>query len=677
MGRGAAAVLAAVALVGCDEDRQRIVVLDAAPELRDGQLCVVICDGDGALAKDECRPAPEVEWPARIPVTPRGDDPGRRFGVVATLATAGGAITVRIAGDFRGAARAEIPRTVDAACAGVVCPLHQTCAAGACEDLAVGDAALVAADAEAYFGCVPPPPPPGYTARACGFDLDDDGVIGEPDADCGICDGATTDPDGDGIDEDFVYVDCGRGADLADCGSPETPCLSIAHAFTRLNGPGGSEEDVICITGRCALTDRVTLPIPGVGGERAGEPSMPDNPLVIAGWDHDADGVYPPMDGEATLTGPVSAIALGPDAHHVEIAHLSFAGFGEDGTREARGTLVAVGTSSTHVHVHDVELQGISRNACPGDDSHRTFDLLGTDIVIDNVSCSDCGSNFAMVRGQRIRLAHVTHTALPASRGGTAPACTGAPAGFLTPIEIADATDVAIVDSSFDMNPTAWVPDTRSDAIFAFRVQRCSSNVLVARNELLDYRRFAIVGGDCATATGFVFEDNRYLTSYESGTSVFRLGLGTAEGMVLRRNHVETGVGDGASLGALSAVFEIDPGPATVAGLENEIVDNVAVVNLDGAPPIAWLSLSTLARPWTVRGNRIDSIGSAGAPNVLLGADVPAGLLDSDCNQFDSSLVFTTPTLAAGDLDAWRMETGLDVNSIACASLEACEPPCP
>ncbi|MEO1366524.1 MAG: hypothetical protein AAFX50_05070, partial [Acidobacteriota bacterium] len=45
----------------------------------------------------------------------------------------------------------------------------------------------------------------GYQPRACGFDLDDDGVIGEPE-DCRVCDGATSDPDGDGVDEDLVYV---------------------------------------------------------------------------------------------------------------------------------------------------------------------------------------------------------------------------------------------------------------------------------------------------------------------------------------------------------------------------------------------------------------------------------------------------------------------------------------
>jgi hypothetical protein len=687
--REAATLLAVVAAVGCDGERQRIVVLDAPAIVREEavELCVIVCDGDGTRAKDECRPAAELEWPARIPVTARAGDPERTFGVTATLTTRGGAITVRAAGDFRGPARAEISVAADSACGGVVCPPHETCMAGACAPVLVQGAALVAADADRFFGCLPPVAdagvdggidaarPPGYMARECGFDLDDDGVIGEPEDDCRICDGATRDPDGDGIDEDFVYVDCAGGADVADCGAPETPCLTLAHALTRLDGPSGSREDIVCITGRCTLTEDVTLAIPGVDGATPAEPALPVNPLVIAGWDHDANGVYPPMDDQATLAGPLFGIVLESGSHHVELAHLAFEGFGEDAPRGTSIALLAVHPDVSHVYVHDVALRDAGRNAC-ADDGIRIFDFLGSDVTVANVECLDCGSSFFLVRGARAWIEHATHRALAASRGSTTPECS-LPVGWLAPVRIRAGTDVAILRSLLDMNPTAWLPDTREEAVAAVSIDGCSGEVLVAQNELLDYKRFASVRSDCAGATGFVFEDNRYVTSYENGSSVFRLGGTTIEGIIVRRNYMETTVGAGGVLGRVPSVFEISPGPGTTAGPENAIVDNVAVVNLEGAPPIAWLSLSTLASPWIVRGNRIDSIGTGGAPNVLLGADVPADFLDSDCNQFDSSLVFTTPTLMSGDLDAWRMDTGLDANSIACASLEACEPPCP
>jgi|GEM_PF-5985002 hypothetical protein len=51
----------------------------------------------------------------------------------------------------------------------------------------------------------------GYVARPCGFDLDRDGDEGEP-ADCILGREGVTDPDGDGIDEVFIYVDCGATA---------------------------------------------------------------------------------------------------------------------------------------------------------------------------------------------------------------------------------------------------------------------------------------------------------------------------------------------------------------------------------------------------------------------------------------------------------------------------------
>ena len=44
--------------------------------------------------------------------------------------------------------------------------------------------------------------PRGYTARPCGFDMNRNGILGEP-ADRLVGDGATADPDGDGVNEDF------------------------------------------------------------------------------------------------------------------------------------------------------------------------------------------------------------------------------------------------------------------------------------------------------------------------------------------------------------------------------------------------------------------------------------------------------------------------------------------
>src|SRR5579864_1465712 len=66
----------------------------------------------------------------------------------------------------------------------------------------------------------------GYQARACGFDLNHNGIFGEP-ADCHVCDGVTTNPYGDSNPPNMVYVSCQTGADNPTCGSPGNPCASI------------------------------------------------------------------------------------------------------------------------------------------------------------------------------------------------------------------------------------------------------------------------------------------------------------------------------------------------------------------------------------------------------------------------------------------------------------------
>ncbi len=89
----------------------------------------------------------------------------------------------------------------------------------------------------------------GYRSRACGFDLDGDGVLGESGDDCNICDGSTTDPDGDGIDEDLFYVDCGAGSNGN--GTAGNPFNRLSSAIAAMDGPGDGAEDIVCFRGTC------------------------------------------------------------------------------------------------------------------------------------------------------------------------------------------------------------------------------------------------------------------------------------------------------------------------------------------------------------------------------------------------------------------------------------------
>ncbi len=95
----------------------------------------------------------------------------------------------------------------------------------------------------------------GYQSRACGFDLDGDGVLGESGDDCNICDGSTTDPDGDGIDEDLFYVDCGAGSNGN--GTAGNPFNRLSSAIAAMDGPGDGAEDIVCFRGS-AGTNRLS-----------------------------------------------------------------------------------------------------------------------------------------------------------------------------------------------------------------------------------------------------------------------------------------------------------------------------------------------------------------------------------------------------------------------------------
>jgi len=62
-------------------------------------------------------------------------------------------------------------------------------------------------------------PTRGYVSRACGFDTNHNGVVGEA-GECNYCDGVTADPDGDGVDEDINYISCDTSTDNTTCGAP-------------------------------------------------------------------------------------------------------------------------------------------------------------------------------------------------------------------------------------------------------------------------------------------------------------------------------------------------------------------------------------------------------------------------------------------------------------------------
>ncbi len=216
----------------------------------------------------------------------------------------------------------------------------------------------------------------GYIARPCGFDMNRNGVIGEP-ADRLVGDGKTKDPDADGVAEDILYVDASAGSDEVGDGSPVKPYKTIQKALDVCDGPEDGAEDIICISG--TFNEALTIKQGGVPGHYVRDKfQFPKNPLMIIGWDKDGDGKYPPYDKDdlAVLDGDLGegkylpwGIRSTGKISYVEIAHLTIRNYGSktykkrDPSDNSGGMKLFHGGSArqSHVYVHDVEFHEINK----------------------------------------------------------------------------------------------------------------------------------------------------------------------------------------------------------------------------------------------------------------------------------------------------------------------------
>ena len=271
----------------------------------------------------------------------------------------------------------------------------------------------------------------GYKARACGFDLDGDGIVGEAGDDCNICDGVTKDPDKDGKNEDLRYVDCDGGKNSASCGAPGDPCKSLHYTIkNRVDGPGDGAEDIICFTGRCVNEDYVQLGTSGIKGSQGNGSGSgyytrakkgnevrnfqyPQNPFMIVGWDRDNDGKYPPMDSDdkSVIDGGPNKIkrlfthntGKKGDPSSLEFAHFTIRNYGRGdfGSGDASSIsdsneLWKVGstTESKHVYFHDLSLDHIMHNQ-ETDGHNIIWDVFTTREgqwwAFENNECIECG----------------------------------------------------------------------------------------------------------------------------------------------------------------------------------------------------------------------------------------------------------------------------------------------
>lgn len=252
-------------------------------------------------------------------------------------------------------------------------------------------------------------PTPGYTSRPCGFDLDNDGVFGEASDDCNICDGTTTDPDGDSDLEDLNYIDGDSGEDDVNCGAPGDPCATVAYVLNGSNSSyskyadgvsGGDPEDILCVKGTVVMTTEAdSLSISGEanthtaayydtdvaqwgsGGDSYFE--YPSDPFMIVGWDADNDGSYPPHDtddtavltcdqGGGTYTDQMFLIS----GDYIEIAHLKIEKCGYNNDSGGNAGFTRWGTSDGHLWIHDLHIYQVLYDATH-ESYHIVFDSFG------------------------------------------------------------------------------------------------------------------------------------------------------------------------------------------------------------------------------------------------------------------------------------------------------------
>ena len=426
----------------------------------------------------------------------------------------------------------------------------------------------------ALFGCrpvpdpIPEPPPRGYFERACGFDLDDDGIVGEKE-DCRLCDGRTRDPDGDGIDEDLIYVDCLQGLDSETCGTASSPCRSIAYAWTeRADGAEDGAEDIVCFAGVCSpeglspdfggVAGVKTLP---QSGRQARSFELPSDPAMLVGWDRDRDRSYPPMDPDdvAVLDGGGDGVpggglsrpfVLTGAASRFEMAHFSVKDYGRFSDIEESGFVRFVhrgGTRADHFYFHDLKLAGINQDQ-PAQSHRIVFNFFTGGTSYHHISFSNL--DIRNVGGFMTRGAG-PYLPMPEARGGddgpyrferlsvTAHGCDdddetcrkrGGSAfigwklwGYLAGVEI--------LDSVFDANLGAWNPKQGGNggAVLVSATQ-CSRDWTVAGNAVYDFKvGFRARGGYTTycgyddrdpprqvprTTSGVLFAENYFLNRY-------------------------------------------------------------------------------------------------------------------------------------------------------------------
>jgi hypothetical protein len=539
----------------------------------------------------------------------------------------------------------------------------------------------------------------GYQARSCGFDLDDDGIVGEPEDDCNLCDGTTTDPDGDGVDEDLVYVSCGGGSDAFGCGTPQSPCNSIGYAWANVvDGPDDGAEDIVCFSGTCkeeklhpAFGGLAATRVAIATGSEGRDWEVSLDPAMLVGWDTDDDGEYPPADRDETAildgSGGLSrAFELGDGQSHLEMAHFTVKDYGRFSKKEDSGWLrfTPQGNSLSHLYFHDQELLAVNMDRPAGRSVsaiHFTTKTLRLHwFHFNNLLLRDNGGSFAVGAGPGeapdfgpFRWQDITRTAHSCDFGqcgNDASTLDFAFSGYISGFEI--------LDSVWFSNVSHWQPGGAFGAAFVAAAQY-TQDWLVRGNLVIDHKSGLIVRGGAAAnyagtiprpVDGVIFDRNMFLNTYSDwqyGDVAIDLRGGEEREELVGSVYVTNNVL--ATLSPWDACIWMKVGnDYREAPGEIVLVGNTCSgpISRYGAILIGNHGGKDFAYPQqhvTLRNNIISGVGS-GNPNLL--ATYRPKNWDADGNVYDPEGYFRWRGTSTLDLEEFRTMAEAEANSTTC-----------
>ncbi len=552
----------------------------------------------------------------------------------------------------------------------------------------------------------------GYVPRACGFDMNRNGIIGEP-ADCDVCDGETTDPDGDGVDEDLIYVDADWGSDIEGDGGPWYPYKTIQYAWNVADGPRDGAEDIICLRGfaKEELISPGTSGLPGTytvprSGSQARDWQLPVDPTMLVGWDEDNDGIYPPFDpddtavlegsGDGMRQGMSTVFRLHSGNDYLEVAHLYVQDYGRFSFGVDSGFIRfgPRGDGLNHIYFHDLELYSINKERLGDGGRDFTFNLFNTGLHwanFSNMLFEDNGGWFARGAGPDqapdegpLRWQNITRTvhSCDFSECGKAAGWPGFKIwGYISRIEI--------LDSIWDTNVAHWEPNPAGGhGATAMVVGQCSQNWTIRNNEIIDS---AIALRIQASSVGFCEnEDSRPVDKVVFDRNIVRNSYGAWGfgnlGIDIEKPHFNKGEGDdpGEVIGDVTITnnflstskvpwdsciwMAIGNGarepPGRIVIANNTCVGEIrrhAAIAIGGvddrrAPPFQQQDV-------VIWNNIVTGLGD-GQHNVMM-AYAPENLV-SDSNVFDANGVFRWDDWQEVEFGGWKERSGTDQDSREC-----------